>query len=525
MAYLGKQPALQSNEFREEFNITSTTSTIATSGFVVSGKSNYLDVYKNGVLLGSDDYTLGADRKTITLASNAIAGDIIVVIGRRNLTQGVRFSERRHEHTIANNETTVTFPYPLTGDSTDVYLNGVKLASSDFSINVSTKVISFTVNPVNGDVIAIVSREPATSSSTVLPIVDSNGGSVISESNGSVVVNAGTANIGNNALVVNSSGNVGIGTSSPSNKLTIQDGSNAKIRFNYSDGNEKAFCDFESSGFTFQLGTVGSDALLLKTNNLERIRIDSSGYVGIGTSSISERLEVNGRVKLLASSAPTWDTNTRFWMESGFGTRYDGYQHRFDVGNSRAEAMRIDTSGNVKMYSNLRIDRGSTADYPLHLVSSGRYCTIGALNSTYVHIDTDSSSGIYFYDSISVASLDNRSDEVLKTDINTISDALSKVLAIRGVSFEWEVDKYPELKLKSGTNFGVIAQECESLHPEFVKESLHPTDENTSFKSLNYLELIPFLIEATKEQQALIESQQSQIDALTARIEALETGN
>lgn len=454
MAYLGKQPALQSNEFREEFNITSTTSTIATSGFVVSGKSNYLDVYKNGVLLGSDDYTLGADRKTITLASNAIAGDIIVVIGRRNLTQGVRFSERRHEHTIANNETTVTFPYPLTGDSTDVYLNGVKLASSDFSINVSTKVISFTVNPVNGDVIAIVSREPATSSSTVLPIVDSNGGSVISESNGSVVVNAGTANIGSNALVV-----------------------------------------------------------------------DSSGNVGVGTSSISERLEVNGRVKILASSAPTWDTNTRFWTESGFGTRYDGYQHRFDVGNSRAEAMRIDTSGNVKMYNNLTIDRGSTAGYPLQLVSSDKYCTIGALNSTYLHIDTNSNSGIYFYDNISVAGLENRSDEVLKTNINTISDALSKVLAIRGVSFEWEVDKYPELKLKSGTNFGVIAQECESLHPEFVKESLHPTDENTSFKSLNYLELIPFLIEATKEQQALIESQQSQIDALTARIEALETGN
>ena len=306
-------------------------------------------------------------------------------------------------------------------------------------------------------------------------------------------------------FVVGPSGNVGIGTSSPNGKLAVSDGTVVGEINPYS----------AASGC--YIGTRTNHSILFQINAVEKMRIDTSGNVGIGTSSISERLEVNGRVKILASSAPTWDTNTRFWTESGFGTRYDGYQHRFDVGNSRAEAMRIDTSGNVKMYNNLRIDRGSTADYPLHLVSSGRYCTIGALNSTYVHIDTDSSSGIYFYDSISVASLDNRSDEVLKTNINTISDALSKVLAIRGVSFEWEVDKYPELKLKSGTNFGVIAQECESLHPEFVKESLHPTDENTSFKSLNYLELIPFLIEATKEQQALIESQQTQIDALTAK--------
>ena len=63
--------------------------------------------------------------------------------------------ERRHEHVIQSEETTVTFPFPLTVDGTDVHINGVKLwygngsgdgTNSDFAINVNTKVVSFGVN-------------------------------------------------------------------------------------------------------------------------------------------------------------------------------------------------------------------------------------------------------------------------------------------------------------------------------------------------------------------------------------------
>ena len=85
MAYLGKQPVLVSTEFRDEFNITSTANTVVTSGFVNSGSSNYLEVYRNGVLLGSSDYTLSTDNKTINLVDSAASGDIIVVTGRREI--------------------------------------------------------------------------------------------------------------------------------------------------------------------------------------------------------------------------------------------------------------------------------------------------------------------------------------------------------------------------------------------------------------------------------------------------------
>ena len=61
----------------------------------------------------------------------------------------------------------------------------------------------------------------------------------------------------------------------------------------------------------------------------------------------STGIDVTGAVRCVVTSNPGWDTNTRFWGEAGFGARYDSYQHRFDVGVSRTEAMRINYLGNL----------------------------------------------------------------------------------------------------------------------------------------------------------------------------------
>ena len=497
MAYLGKQPALQSNEFREEFNITSTTSTIATSGFVVSGKSNYLDVYKNGVLLGSDDYTLGADRKTITLASNAIAGDIIVVIGRRNLTQGVRFSERRHEHTIANNETTVTFPYPLTGDSTDVYLNGVKLASSDFSINVSTKVISFTVNPVNGDVIAIVSREPATSSSTVLPIVDSNGGSVISESNGNVVVNAGTANIGSNALVVDASGNIGINNTSPNNKLTVgtvNGLSNSLISAVYG-GNSFEWGHNNPAGYRSTLGAfnggghpfiglsteAGSTSNTFRTRGLKGVVIHTgnAGDFRVSTVNNSNADNQTATNRLLINS----EGNMRIIAAGG-------------TGDGNLLIQNTESTGNVgNIYSSINSNGNSTSSWHLKATTQN-------VNSWYLYGNGTSSFG---------------SDERIKKNIETTRDGyIEDIKNLRVVKYHWKNQDETTSK-----ELGLIAQEVEQVFPGLIQEhELENVGEDIKHIKMS---VIPFiLIKGMQEQQALIESQQEQINNLIAEVEALK---
>jgi hypothetical protein len=80
---------------------------------------------------------------------------------------------------------------------------------------------------------------------------------------------------------------------------------------------------------------VQADHLFVNSAGTERMRIYNGG------------IDVLGAVRCVVTSTPAWDTNTRFWGEAGFGARYDSYQHRFDVGVSRTEAMRINQVGNV----------------------------------------------------------------------------------------------------------------------------------------------------------------------------------
>ena len=223
MSYIGNQPVLNTSEFREEFAVTSTQTVFNTGGFTASSDSATLEVLRNGVLLGTTDYTLGSDASTVTLANAAVSGDIIVIKGRRELTNGVQVTERRHEHTMGSGETTVTFPYPLTVSQTDVYLNGVKLGVSDFSINSSTRVVSFTTNPAVGDLVAIVSREPALTANSSLPVVDAAGNNVLSEANNVVSIGSGVqfpagTQIGYNYHLKNTTQTI---TNSTSNTFTV----------------------------------------------------------------------------------------------------------------------------------------------------------------------------------------------------------------------------------------------------------------------------------------------------------------
>ena len=94
------------------------------------------------------------------------------------------------------------------------------------------------------------------------------------------------------------------------------------------------------------------------------------------------------------------------------------------------------------------------------------------------------------------------SDIKLKKNINTIDNALDKVLNLRGVEFDY---------IESGEhNIGVIAQEVEKVLPDLIH-----TNEETDTKSVAYGNLTAVLIEAVKELK-------KENDALSARIQSLE---
>ena len=86
------------------------------------------------------------------------------------------------------------------------------------------------------------------------------------------------------------------------------------------------------------------------------------------------------------------------------------------------------------------------------------------------------------------------SDETLKTDINTINNALGTVGKLRGVSYKW--------KENNEASIGVIAQEVEQVIPEVVHTSEHNGKE---VKSVDYGKMVGVLIEAIKELKAEVE--------------------
>jgi hypothetical protein len=104
--------------------------------------------------------------------------------------------------------------------------------------------------------------------------------------------------------------------------------------------------------------------------------------------------------------------------------------------------------------------------------------------------------------------INETSDGRLKKNIMPITSALSKVLSLEGVTYDWRREEFPERNFLAGKQYGLIAQELEKIIPELVD-----TDEE-GWKSIEYSHLVPVLIEAIKEQQAIIANQQLELTSL-----------
>jgi Chaperone of endosialidase len=103
---------------------------------------------------------------------------------------------------------------------------------------------------------------------------------------------------------------------------------------------------------------------------------------------------------------------------------------------------------------------------------------------------------------------DTYSSRRWKTNIQTLHGALEKVQQLRGVSYD--------LKASGKHEVGVIAEEVGAIVPEVVSWEKNGKDA----QGVDYSRLTALLIEATKEQQRLIQKQQEQIKAQQTQMRA-----
>lgn len=146
--------------------------------------------------------------------------------------------------------------------------------------------------------------------------------------------------------------------------------------------------------------------------------------------------------------------------------------------------------GHLRVLGNVGLGFLSTDDAPQHrlvvrgniVVDTDGTATTGRINAL----------GFYYF-----------SDRRLKDNIVTLSDSLEKVLALRGVSFNFK--NSPGVK-----KAGLIAQEVEAVVPEVVATG------SDGMKSVEYGNLVALLIEAVKAQQAEITLLKNRVAALEA---------
>lgn len=246
-----------------------------------------------------------------------------------------------------------------------------------------------------------------------------------------------------------------------------------------------------------------------------------NGNIGLGTSSPTARLNlVGGGIKIhngfsRSTARPSLTTlsignyEIRGVGSIGGNTQIDGADDGFlrlsaGGGSSVSAQSSIDISGgsdNPDMNNSLVFRTSGTERFRVN--SSGNIGIGTTTPSVSLQVAGD----------IIANSIAGSSDARFKSNINPIENSLQKVQQLRGVTFDWKTEEFPERAFSDNRALGFIAQEVEKVLPEVVQTE--KTAEG--YKSVQYDKVVALLVEAIKEQQKQIEVLQKEIKKIKKR--------
>jgi hypothetical protein len=294
---------------------------------------------------------------------------------------------------------------------------------------------------------------------------------------------------------------------------------------------------------------VSANVLGLSTAGVQRMVVDASGNVGIGTASPSAKLDlgvataVNQTQMVLARQVLPADQSFRFIAKSGSGTAagaeffklgldYNGTDNAFinfyrggsTTGgfitfstDNNTERMRIDASGNLGIggtpQEKLWVKNGATEVVRDAGTGNSVYFRMHHSGSTIINHQISSNTN---YDIVNIgngvrlvlngSSWGAISDERKKKNIKPLEYGLAQISAIKPVRFDYKTEETDE-----SSRVGFIAQELLPV----VKEAVHGS-EDTEY-SVTPVDLIPVLVKAIQELAAKVDAQAAEIEALKAK--------